>query len=180
MRTLAFIKKDGYGNSEDVYIICPLCKTISNMPDIEDYVKDNCLVWCNNCNEVLICTSPDDFQNKMYFGEDMDGCTKKLSEAEAGVFIKKHNFVFENDLSNYHIYSVGLLQITELSDKHLDGMDSNGSDDDYVGESWQGNIMRFSDAYATGCKLGHDGSFLYYKAICSECGVSYQSYIWGD
>ena len=182
MRMLVLIKKDGYETSEDVYSICPFCKCISNDHDIEDYVEDNCVVWCNNCDELMICTYPKKFEAKMFKGKKLNknDCTKKLSKDEARAFLEENELVFDHNLSNYHIYSVALLRITELSDVHFEGMDGNGTEDDYDGESWQGDIMRFSDMRETGCKLDHGGTYLYYKAQCSECGTDYQSVIWGD
>lgn len=199
MRMLILIKKDGYESSEDVYSICPFCKSISNNHDIEDYVEDNCVVWCDKCDELMICTSPKKFETKMFRGKKLskNDCTKKLSKDEARAFMEENELVFDYDLSKYHIYTVGLLRITELSDVHFEGMDDHGSDDDYLvptgagyagssdsehynGELWQGDVMRFCDAYATGCNLDHGGTYLYYKAQCTECGTDYKSWICGD
>lgn len=182
MRTLVLIKKDNCGCSfqeeGEILVFCPHCKKSSDTHDIADYVKDNFLTWCYNCNEIMFCTHPN-LVDKMTEGKKLKGCTKRISRSKAKTMIKENGFNFEDKLSKYYCYSIALLRLLELSTTHFDGMGSNGTNSDDSGESCVVDIMRFSDA-PPGSNLNHCGTYLYYKAECSDCGKFYQSYIWGD
>ena len=189
MKTLLLANK----NFSEYYIFCPFCKrmTWDGNIEIDDYVKSNCLFWCNNCDEIMICpTGLNDKNNELdnlHVGKPVHSCSKLLSLDETKAYMKEMSFVTNENLDEYYAYTIGILRFSCLSRKPFDGMvnsdddDSNKSsdDDDSSIKTWDVDVMRFKDL-PKDVDHSHDGVYLYYKANCSECGKYYESFIWGD
>ena len=86
-------------------------------------------------------------------------------------------------LDKYYCYSVAILLIQQISHKPFTKTLIECAPDDYEYNKNDPvntvNIYRFEDL-PNDIDASHDGNYLFYKAKCSECEKSYESYIWGD
>ena len=191
MKALLLVHKE----FSEFCIFCPFCKKMTEDLEYDDYVKTNCLFWCHNCGEILICPTGyndknDEIQN-LINGKVVNSCSKKLSLNEAKSLIKDIACVWKEEWNQFRAYMVGILRITFLSRVPFDGMtnsDDDNSDNNTTSsaapaaersELWDVDVMRFSDL-PKNVDHSHDGVYLYYKATCSECNKHYESFIWGD
>lgn len=185
MNTLIVTKK----HCEDYYdieaIFCPFCKKQGDAYNLEvdDYVGCNCLFWCDECGEILLCPTGYNSTSKINDiicdkVENCD-CTKKLEGEELKTYCNKKQFDLDYDSRNYRFYKVSILNVTQIKSSSEDG--SSGEEDQKSGKIkyHDVNIYRFSDT-PKGISTDHDGIHLYYKAHCDNCGEKYESYIWGD
>jgi hypothetical protein len=191
MRALIIDEEDG-----DIFAVCPHCRFVTNNVEVDDYVGDNCLMWCNNCGEILFCITGDNGSgdvNKLAQLAAEQSCVIRLTREEALQYVnetdldkavtgKKPN----NEKLSY--YLTGVLNITHMiSSAALSDDDTNMMDDltdaqtlEKIREHYHDvNVTRFKDI-PTEIDTAHDGIYLYYRGYCSHCGKQYENKIWGD
>lgn len=173
MRTLLLANKE----YSEYFIYCPFCKVVTEDIEVDDYVKSNCLFWCKNCQEIMICPTgyndPNNEMDKLDQGCPVNSCSRLLSQAEAIQYMSDMKFILEKDLTEYYAYTIGILRINFLSKDAFSSMpnaDVNNTNLD---------VLRFKDL-PSNVDHSHAGTYLYYRATCSECGRYYESFIWGD
>jgi hypothetical protein len=154
--------------------------------EVDDYVASNCLIWCDNCCEVLIC--PTGYNSTSEIDQLADGfeggCSKKISRDQAqNMFpyidfddVVKKNFPYCKNPTVYY-YSIGIIHLTGITNDFDDGID----EDDLVVNA------KFIDVSADSFKeipedvdCDHGGTYLAYRGYCNNCSRECQSYIWGD
>lgn len=164
---------------------CPFCWKITDNIESNDYVKANCLAWCDKCYEILLCLNPIDY--------DGGDCSEKITKIQAEQFLIKNgksveemNKIIEESIDydcNFRLASV--IKITHLADyETFDGYNkgklTKQEKHNILNENYQEvNICKFKDVPIS-VDTSHDGVFLYYKGSCTECNRHYESYIWGD
>ena len=189
MRTLLVVSNNQY-----FYIFCPYCKDIpynsyDGSIEYDDYVNSNCLFWCNNCREILICPTCNDdvLFNIITDHLKENDCSKKISyEIANDMFpnffdiLKKENEnendVILNNVNDNNYYLVSILDIHSLTnDSYEEGEQNIPINYKEIGIL----VNRFCDI-PNNISHDHEGISLYYKASCPDCGSKYESYIWGD
>ena len=187
----------------DLLFFCPLCKKITKGEEClqnDDYVSTNCLISCDNCNEILLCMTGYNFEleNKNeYSGFNCDynkllteginselysKCTKHISKETAEKYIIEYvsgQLVNEYKLfldSGINFYVTGILYIKEVSYcNHCELIDT---------VILPKNMLCFKHIYdnfnQNKSMIEHDGNHLHYSSVCSECNNEYKAYIWGD
>ena len=186
------------------YIMCPICKdkvycTGNGNVETDDYVKSNCLLWCDNCREILFCISNDNYSLSNIILDNISDsdCTKKITHKNANILFpylsKINEFCKEEydedtdtdtkaEADEYNLFVVSSIEINALG--HLpcdcdesDTLEETLSNVEYV--NFNTPIKCFKDV-PKNIDSHHDGTILYYKAKCTECNKCYKSFIWGD
>ena len=116
---------------DEFLIFCPFCHRKSFSFEYDDYVASNCLFWCGNCGEILICPKGMNCKNECdirriaLHEEPAFSCTKKISETEAIKFVenwtfdikKTPNTKYPSDLEYPFLHDL-IRKSTDLSNDH--------------------------------------------------------------
>lgn len=104
-------------------IICGICETFITEYEFEfENTNENCLYWCPNCYEVLLCITGSNSETNTF--SNLDTCVERISNLTATEIenisdIKKYDdmFLLENflsDVKNKYMYKVGILNINYI------------------------------------------------------------------
>jgi len=194
------------------YIFCPLCNRIipgDGAFEMDDYVGNNCLFWCNNCKEILVCPTGCNSYDCTFDDLDTHECSVRLSDIELKELCDGKQCEGKQLISKDVVvgYKIGVLKINYiLPHEHYENDDISEEDmklklEKYIQEREkqlefsmeEQNLMKKGfhlpgEGYAslneirnvTNNRLEHDGMTLYYSGSCSNCSKQYSGYIWGD
>lgn len=167
MKALLFFTEE-FGNCDMVHAYCPGCERYVDDVILEDddYVASNCLFWCNNCDEIMICPT----------GRNDDYTLKKLSEGRdtCGELLTKKDMIERDIPEEYHDFlclEVSVIKIQYVSRDYKELFESESKIDPPV---------PFHEIDGNKHDLSHGGVYLYYKGYCPDCRRDFNSYIWGD
>lgn len=176
------------GVFDDLHVICPFCDLLVEeyRVDYDDYVGDNCFVYCQCRSDFLLCTTGtlrQEFGWKPDESPECD-CTEQMNSDEVSAVCKK--FGIDEPARGYR---AGVLKLVfVLPSEHIPDTED---EDEYIRAAYDGTIKggyRLNDSCftlnqarkMTGDRLAHDGILLGYAGECSECGKVYVSSVSGD
>ena len=161
--------------------ICGECEV-----EVDDYVASNCLIWCKNCCEVLICPTGYNSTNEIDQLADgfEGGCSKKISRDQAQNMFPNVDFddvieknFFNRESSAVYYYTIGIIHLTGIANDFHDEID----EDDIVANAKFIEVSADSfNEIPNDIDCGHDGTYLAYRGYCNNCSRECRSYIWGD
>ncbi|SIP85788.1 Hypothetical protein PACV_71 [Pacmanvirus A23] len=201
MKTLLIVNDDGYIS------VCPVCKTITEEIDSEEYIGANCSIECTNraWNLFFICPTgysqdyrwdkyPVEIDN-LHKGTVEHSCSVKITKQEAIDYIAENNIDINLDKNgifctrnnkissdNCYYYLVGVLCIKRVGRTE----DCISENDNYQLNTILNDEKVFYNKTSSIMlhniegDTSHDGTPLYYKGKCTECDKSYESFITGD
>jgi hypothetical protein len=104
-------------------------------------------------------------------------CSILLTKIQTKEYMIEKNFLFESDLDKYYAYIVGILRITSFSNCPFEANNKINDKNSIIKSNvWNVNVMRFLDV-PDNVDTTHNGICLYYKAVCTECGDRFDSFI---
>lgn len=160
-----------------ISVYCPSCKRCqpcigdSDVIDfwVEDYVGSNCLLFCTECDEMMVCMQRDpECLGRGEFDQLCEGkqagCSERLTLAEAQEYAKASGFDLSliNPTEDMIFWRLHLLDLYEVGECKLDTP-----------------VTRFRDL-PPDTDTSHDGVYLRYVGVCSHCGKRFEDNIWGD
>jgi hypothetical protein len=170
--------------SDQLIVFCCFCHKAVETIDFDDYVEDNILVICEDynydeiCGQYLLCCGP--LHSKNFLGDEnmKSKCVREISYDEA---IKIEPECAKIDWENKKYYLVGVFQITDLiGEADVSIKKRKRSDGEKYPEAMHHLENPIFTLDETEFNTDHDGVYLYYKGLCTECGRECQSKIWGD
>jgi len=103
--------------------------------EIDDYVGENCLMWCQNCEEILFCPTGSNSSGTLFdileytTQKSNYDCYEKISRGEAMKYINEEDLIKIENISGY--YLIGVLMITHIvSSSEFDSDNDSDSDDE--------------------------------------------------
>ena len=165
---------------------CPHCGTPVSTYNgdfwSEDYIATNCLLWCPEHREVLLCLTKGgaDIDRLLRHEPARDSCAQELSPEQAERFAAEKGFPLRRRAAAAdRFFRTGVLAVTRVGRPRrarLVGGDPRGEL-----ASWAETPAATSfSAIPPGIDTSHDGAYLLYEAGCAGCGRAHPSYIWGD
>lgn len=187
---------------DDIAAVCPVCHKGVDCIYYSDYVKDNIVLWCKNCGEILMCCGQNQEQNSInnYLNQTTNlhpcSCIKEIthqqaieiesqSEIQRAIELSENWFPDQKNPIRYLL--IGVIELTHsISESELGINSSNESDSEYdedqipslsMMKKFTTPIVKLQDSEFD---TDHDGVFLFYAGVCSECNRQCRSVIWGD
>lgn len=174
---------------DDIASVCGFCHTDVDTIDYEDYVKQNIVLWCPNCGEVLLCCGALHEENSFRELDNSNGhpsnCIQEITHQEALKIESNSSLVKELlPCNGWKYFLVGVMEISHTLTQHeLNESDSEDYENDEnnipsidLMNKLKTPIMKLKESEFD---TDHGGSYLWYQADCSECKRRCTSVIWG-